>query len=100
MSLKVVTQNKLISSLKSDLEYICVCVNIYTQIYSRVDFNDEINLFCVIYASQKHLSEMVGVTFKSISEIELNQRNPTLDTITKILDVLGYEINFTIKGIN
>ena len=44
-------QNKLISSLKSDLEYICVCVNIYTQIYSRVDFNDEINLFCVIYAS-------------------------------------------------
>ena len=54
----------------------------------------------VLNITQKDLSEMVGITFKSISEIELNQRNPTLDTITKILDVLGYEINFTIKSIN
>ena len=54
----------------------------------------------VLNITQKHLSEMVGVTFKSISEIELNQRNPTLDTITKILDVLGCEINYTVKSIN
>lgn len=49
--------------------------------------------------TQKDLSEIVGISFKSISEIELEQRNPSLDTVKKILDVLGCEINFTIKNL-
>lgn len=51
----------------------------------------------VLKITQRDLSEIAGVTFKSISEIELEQRNPTLDTVNKILNVLGCEINYTIK---
>ena len=37
--------------------------------------------------TQKDVAEMAGTTFKSISEIELGIRNPTLDTLNRILEV-------------
>lgn len=48
--------------------------------------------------TQKDVAEMAGITFKSISEIELGIRNPTLNTLKGVLDVLGLELTVQIKS--
>jgi transcriptional regulator with XRE-family HTH domain len=48
--------------------------------------------------TQKDVAEMAGITFKSISEIELGIRNPTINTLNSILDVLGLELSVQIKS--
>lgn len=50
--------------------------------------------------TQKDVAEMAGMTFKSISEIELGIRNPSLNTLKSILDVLGLELKVQIKSMN
>ena len=50
--------------------------------------------------TQKDVAEMAGITFKSISEIELGIRNPSINTLNKILDVLGLELSVQIKTMN
>jgi len=50
--------------------------------------------------TQKDVAEMAGITFKSISEIELGIRNPSLNTLKSILDVLGLEVKVQIKSMN
>ena len=50
--------------------------------------------------TQKDVAEMTGITFKSISEIELGLRNPSLNTLKSILDVLGLELTVQIKSMN
>jgi transcriptional regulator with XRE-family HTH domain len=50
--------------------------------------------------TQKDVAEMAGITFKSISEIELGLRNPTLSTIKCVLDVLGLELTVQTKSLN
>jgi transcriptional regulator with XRE-family HTH domain len=50
--------------------------------------------------TQKDVAEMAGITFKSISEIELGIRNPSLNTLKSILDVLGLELKVQIKSMN
>jgi transcriptional regulator with XRE-family HTH domain len=50
--------------------------------------------------TQKDVAEMAGITFKSISEIELGLRNPSLITLNSILDVLGLELKVQIKSMN
>lgn len=48
--------------------------------------------------TQKDVAEMAGITFKSISEIELGIRNPTVNTLISILDVLGLDLLVHIKS--
>ena len=50
--------------------------------------------------TQKDVAEMAGITFKSISEIELGLRNPSLNTLKSILDVLGLELKVQIKSMS
>jgi transcriptional regulator with XRE-family HTH domain len=50
--------------------------------------------------TQKDVAEMAGITFKSISEIELGIRNPSINTLNKVLGVLGLEISVQIKTLN
>ena len=50
--------------------------------------------------TQKDVAEMAGITFKSISEIELGIRNPSLNTLKSILEVLGLELKVQIKSMN
>lgn len=48
--------------------------------------------------TQKDVAEMASITFKSISEIELGIRNPSINTLKSILDVLGLELSVQIKS--
>lgn len=50
--------------------------------------------------TQKDVAEMAGITFKSISEIELGIRNPSINTLNKVLDALGLELSVQIKTMN
>jgi transcriptional regulator with XRE-family HTH domain len=50
--------------------------------------------------TQKDVAEMAGITFKSISEIELGIRNPSINTLDKVLGVLGLELSVQIKTMN
>ena len=48
--------------------------------------------------TQKDVAEMAGITFKSISDIELGIRNPAVNTLNSVLDVLGLELTIHIKS--
>ena len=48
--------------------------------------------------TQKDVAEMAGITFKSISEIELGIRNPTINTLNRVFDVLGLDLSVQIKS--
>lgn len=48
--------------------------------------------------TQQDLAEMVGITSKTLSNIELGQANPSYSTIEKLLDVLGYKLTPTLKN--
>jgi hypothetical protein len=50
--------------------------------------------------TQKDVAEMSGITFKSISEIELGRRNPSINTLNRVLDVLGLMLSVQIKSMN
>lgn len=48
---------------------------------------------------QEDLAEMSGVTSKTIYLVENGKGNPSFDTIQKLLQILGREIDITIKSI-
>lgn len=50
--------------------------------------------------TQRDVAEMAGITFKSISQIELGIRNPSVNTLNSVLDVLGLELSVQIKSMN
>jgi y4mF family transcriptional regulator len=47
--------------------------------------------------TQQDLAEMAQVGLATIKEIERGKGNPALSTIKKILEVLGLEINYSIR---
>jgi DNA-binding XRE family transcriptional regulator len=48
---------------------------------------------------QEDLAEMTGITSKTIYLIETGKGNPSINTLTKLIEVLGLEINVSIKKI-
>ena len=48
---------------------------------------------------QQDLAEMADVTIKSIYAIENNKGNPTIEVLSKVLNVLGLEIKVQIKSV-
>lgn len=49
---------------------------------------------------QEDFSEMTGITSKTIYLIENGKGNPSVDTLNKLLDVLGLEISIDIKKLD
>ena len=47
--------------------------------------------------NQKELSELTNIGLRTIIKIESGATNPTLKTITQILDVLGLELTIKTK---
>lgn len=50
--------------------------------------------------SQRDLAEMAGVGLSTIKDIERGKGNPSLSTISRILDVLGMEVLFRVRDGN
>ena len=52
-----------------------------------------------LQVTQEVLAELSGVGLRTLKGIESGKANPTLETLIKILDVLGLEIKLGIKEI-
>lgn len=54
----------------------------------------------VLGLSQLDLSEMAGISLATVKDIERGVGNPSMKTVTKILEVLGLEMDFRIRRIS
>lgn len=54
----------------------------------------------ILGITQQDLADFSGVGLRTIRQIEAGKGNPSIETLSKILDVLGVEIDFKIKNID
>ena len=47
--------------------------------------------------SQQDLAEMAGIGLATIKDIERGKGNPSMATVSKIMEVLGMEIDFKVR---
>ena len=47
--------------------------------------------------SQQDLAEMAGIGLSTVKDIERGQGNPSLATVSRILEVLGMEMIFQVR---
>ena len=48
--------------------------------------------------TQRTLAELAGVGINTLTKIERNEGNPSLDVLERILDTLGLELRICIKN--
>lgn len=54
----------------------------------------------VLNITQIDLAEMSGVSLATVKDIERGAGNPSMKTVTRIIEVLGMEMDFHIRNIN
>ena len=54
----------------------------------------------LLKVTQRQLAAISGVGINTLTKIERNEANPTLDILQKILDTLGLELSITVKKMN
>jgi len=59
--------------------------------------NEIISRRAVLGITQEQLSSLSAVSLKTIYKLEQGLGNPSLDTLEKVLDVLGLEISIKLK---
>lgn len=52
----------------------------------------------ILGVTQSHLAELAGVGFRTLKEIESGKGNPTVETLIKLADVLGMELQLRVKN--
>ena len=53
----------------------------------------------VLTISQETLAEISGVGLRTLKQFESGKGNPTLETLQKLCDALGFEIKLEVKSI-
>ena len=53
-----------------------------------------------LQVNQETLALLTGVSLRTIKQLEAGKGNPTLETIQKLADVLGLELQLEIKNTN
>ena len=51
----------------------------------------------VLAISQQDLAEMAGIGLATIKDIERGKANPSIGTVSKIIEVLGLEMVFKVR---
>lgn len=46
---------------------------------------------------QEDLSELSGIAIRTIRDLEKGKGNPSLDTIEKLMKILGFELQFRLR---
>jgi transcriptional regulator with XRE-family HTH domain len=47
--------------------------------------------------TQEHLAELSGVGLRTLKAIETGKGNPTIDTLTKLAEVLGLKLKLEVR---
>ena len=47
--------------------------------------------------TQEHLAELSGVGLRTLKALESGKSNPTFETLTKLVEVLGMELKLEVK---
>jgi transcriptional regulator with XRE-family HTH domain len=50
--------------------------------------------------TQEHLAELSGVGLRTLKSIESGKGNPTIETLSKLADVLGLELKLEVRKPN
>jgi len=64
----------------------------YSNIYKKITERRSL-----LGITQQDLADISGVGLRTIKEIETNKGNPAVNTLSKILDALGMELDINIK---
>jgi len=64
----------------------------YSDIYKKIKERRSL-----LGITQQDLADISGVGLRTIKEIETNKGNPSINTLLKLLDVLGMELDLKIK---
>lgn len=51
----------------------------------------------ILSLSQKDLAEMADLSLATVKDIERGKGNPALETVSRIMDVLGMEIVYRVR---
>jgi transcriptional regulator with XRE-family HTH domain len=77
---------------------------IYTKIRTIIRMNNLLTLGETIKErrvflrlNQEDLMEMSGISTKTIQKIEMGKANPSVQTLYKLLDILGMNFEITVK---
>lgn len=62
--------------------------NIMQQLKARRD---------ALQVTQATLADLSGVSLRALKQFESGKGNPTLETLTKLADTLGMEVNLQVK---
>ena len=52
----------------------------------------------VLGVTQEQLADLSGVGLRTLKALESKKSNPTLETLTKLADVLGMELKLVVKN--
>lgn len=48
--------------------------------------------------TQAHLAELADVSLRTLKSLEVGKGNPTLETVAKLIEVLGMELRLQVKA--
>jgi len=51
-----------------------------------------------LQVTQATLADLSGVSLRALKQFESGKGNPTLETLTKLADALGMEVNLQVKS--
>ncbi len=51
----------------------------------------------ILNVTQEHLAELSGVGLRTLKALESGKSNPTFETLNKLAEVLGMEVNLEVK---
>ncbi|QHV95753.1 helix-turn-helix transcriptional regulator [Spirosoma endbachense] len=54
----------------------------------------------ILHITQEYLAELSGVGLRTIKEIESGKGNPTVETLSKLADILGMELPLEIRKLS
>jgi transcriptional regulator with XRE-family HTH domain len=54
----------------------------------------------MLNVTQETLAQLSAIGLRTIKQLESGKGNPTLQTLEKVAEVLGMEINITLKKVN
>ena len=54
----------------------------------------------LLRVTQRQLAEIAGISINTLTKIERNEGNPTLEVLERVLDTLGLDLTVAVREVN